>query len=294
MPSRAAIAVESPRLDGHMINEEGLGEPLEPSPSMSILRPSSLPGVEILRFRAWQTPWRTTRSMFELCLVERGGAEWRVGRRSYVSTHGSVHVVPSDTFHCSTRPVTSGDFTVVLIPDAAMAGESPDGSPALRPNTHKVDASRLSARISVLVRAVSSADDPFLAEGALVEAIDATRAMVGHALPDVGREPVALRRMRELLHDELATALTLSEVAAVGGLRRHQAVRLFKRELGVTPFEYLAHMRLSRATDLLRAGVSAGTAAHETGFSDQSHLWRWFKRTTGMTPGAYVRAGRRV
>jgi hypothetical protein len=41
---------------------------------------------------------------------------------------------------------------------------------------------------------------------------------------------------------------------------------------------------------LIRAGHSPLEASLESGFSDQSHLHRHFKRTHGLTPGQYHRA----
>jgi AraC-like DNA-binding protein len=42
-----------------------------------------------------------------------------------------------------------------------------------------------------------------------------------------------------------------------------------------------------RARDLLRSGVPIAEAALRTGFVDQSHLNRHFKRIIGVTPGQY-------
>jgi AraC-like DNA-binding protein len=46
---------------------------------------------------------------------------------------------------------------------------------------------------------------------------------------------------------------------------------------------------LNRARRLLRAGEPIAAVAAETGFADQSHLGRLFRRTFGTTPGAYCR-----
>jgi AraC-like DNA-binding protein len=44
-----------------------------------------------------------------------------------------------------------------------------------------------------------------------------------------------------------------------------------------------------RAKSLLRAGVPITAVAAETGFYDQVHLTRHFKRIVGLPPGQYVR-----
>jgi AraC-like DNA-binding protein len=51
-------------------------------------------------------------------------------------------------------------------------------------------------------------------------------------------------------------------------------------------------VRVHRAAELLRGGMSASMVASATGFADQSHLTRLFKRLVGVPPGAYQRACR--
>ena len=41
---------------------------------------------------------------------------------------------------------------------------------------------------------------------------------------------------------------------------------------------------------LIRSGYPLTHVVHATGFSDQSHLTRYFKRIVGVTPGSYARA----
>ena len=51
---------------------------------------------------------------------------------------------------------------------------------------------------------------------------------------------------------------------------------------------YIRRQRVWRAQALLREGLAPARVAGETGFYDQSHLSRHFKRVCGMTPGQYV------
>ena len=46
-------------------------------------------------------------------------------------------------------------------------------------------------------------------------------------------------------------------------------------------------MRIEHARTLLERGVTLADAAAQTGFADQSHFSHYFKRITGLTPGAY-------
>jgi AraC-like DNA-binding protein len=102
------------------------------------------------------------------------------------------------------------------------------------------------------------------------------------------REP-ALRRACELLHDELAGNVTLDELARAAGVSRHRLSRLFRAAYGMPPHRYQLAQRIGVARRMLERGVAVAEVAHATGFFDQSHLHRHFRRTLGMTPAHYAR-----
>jgi transcriptional regulator GlxA family with amidase domain len=62
-----------------------------------------------------------------------------------------------------------------------------------------------------------------------------------------------------------------------------------RRQVGLPPYEYLAHLRVSRARELLRRGALVADAAQAVGFCDESQFHRHFRRIIGVPPGAYAR-----
>jgi AraC family transcriptional regulator len=69
---------------------------------------------------------------------------------------------------------------------------------------------------------------------------------------------------------------------------------LFKLETGMAPGRYIENLRIERAKALIEAAeLPLVEIAHQTGFSDQSHFTRRFRKAVGMTPGAYARKSRR-
>ena len=108
--------------------------------------------------------------------------------------------------------------------------------------------------------------------------------------PSIGRAPRAVRRARLFLRDALADKITLDELAAHAGLDKFHLVRAFRSEVGVPPYEYLTHLRISRARDLLQRGVLVAEAAQAVGFCDESQLHRHFRRIVGVPPGVYARS----
>jgi AraC-like DNA-binding protein len=97
----------------------------------------------------------------------------------------------------------------------------------------------------------------------------------------------AVGRARALLEDPGEGARQLSELADAIRLHEHYIIALFKSEIGVPPHQYVMARRVERARKLLNEGRALNAVAAECGFNDQSHLTRDFKRTFGVTPGAY-------
>ncbi|HEX6620629.1 MAG TPA: AraC family transcriptional regulator [Solirubrobacteraceae bacterium] len=108
--------------------------------------------------------------------------------------------------------------------------------------------------------------------------------------PRAARRDPALRRACELVGDDLARNLTLSEVAATAGVSRHRLTRLFRAAYGLPPHRFVLAQRIRAARRLLERGAAPAEAAAQAGFFDQSHLHRHFVRTLGMTPAAYAAA----
>ncbi|AGW12684.1 AraC family transcriptional regulator [Megalodesulfovibrio gigas] len=89
--------------------------------------------------------------------------------------------------------------------------------------------------------------------------------------------------------DELA-ALTATQAQA--GVSPYQLLRGFQRQVGLSPHAWQMQRRLELAKTLLAQGLPPAQVALETGFSDQSHFHRVFKRHVAATPGQYQAGGR--
>lgn len=95
---------------------------------------------------------------------------------------------------------------------------------------------------------------------------------------------------RELIRARFLEPVSSADLAAATGRSRFAAHRAFRSAYGMTPGEYQHQLRLREARHLIAAGRPISEAAAEAGFTDQSHLNRWFTRHYGITPGAYQRA----
>lgn len=106
-----------------------------------------------------------------------------------------------------------------------------------------------------------------------------------------GLSQVTLTLVEEYINNHLHQDLKLDEIAAIAQISPYHFLRLFKQSMGITPHQYILQCRLHRAKHLLQSSdLSITEIAIQTGFCDQSHLTRHFKRTTGVTPKQLLRS----
>lgn len=122
-------------------------------------------------------------------------------------------------------------------------------------------------------------------------------AAVGDALlslsdhPDRRRTRIDMRAV-SFVRDHLAAhaceqtaASTLEQIA---GTDRFTIARQFRWAFGTSPDRYRTLRRLALARAAIECGHSLARAAAESGFADQSHMTRQFKRTYGLTPSRWM------
>lgn len=95
---------------------------------------------------------------------------------------------------------------------------------------------------------------------------------------------VLLARHRATLVNE--QHLKLEELAEEVRCSTFHLIRLFRRDIGVSPHQYQLHLRLASALQRLEeAETSISDLAFELGFSSHSHFGEAFRRFVGCTPG---------
>jgi AraC family transcriptional regulator len=105
-----------------------------------------------------------------------------------------------------------------------------------------------------------------------------------------GMAPSMLRRSIDFMEAHLEGDLRLSDVAREVGLSASHFIRSFRESTGKTPHQFLLHRRVERARSLMRDRRAPLTeVALASGFADQHHMARIFRRITRMTPSSYRR-----
>ena len=110
------------------------------------------------------------------------------------------------------------------------------------------------------------------------------------AAPRRGLTHMRLQRVINYISDNLASNLSLFDLAAIAGMGASSFRMLFKQSVGVPVHQYVIRRRVEAAANLLALGHRRlSEVAIQAGFVDQSHMARCMRRVLGMTPAAVLR-----
>ncbi|TLS43087.1 AraC family transcriptional regulator [Streptomyces montanus] len=229
-----------------------------------------------------------------LLIVDDGAVRYDLDRHQHGTPHDTVTLLPPHVPHNGAPATPYGFRKRVVYLDATQLDDSFIGSAVDSP---ELADPVLRRRVGQLHTALKHPGDELEAAGRL--------ALIGERLrghlrprPDDDRlsprpGPGVAHALRELLDARLVPGIALDEAARLVHAHPAHLVRAFSAAFGIAPHQYLMSRRVDQARRLLLDGHPPVEVAAATGFYDQSHLTRHFKRLVGVAPGRY-RAGSRA
>ena len=249
--------------------------------------PSKVAGVE-----AWSSAWtaepkaRHAHDCYQITVTRSGRGLIRMESGVHVCELGEIVVLhPGEVHELQPCDRDVWQFDTLYLPTLSI---SPGGThdPTRFSSSPIVDAT-LDANFGTLHRSVVRRSDGLL-QGDALQNMLARLAEVGGAVTAHPRiDQRALVRVQEFLNDNVETPVTLADLAAIAGVGQFHLTRTLRQAFGLPPHAYHVQVRVNRARALLKNGVPVVDVAARTGFADQAHLTRHFKRLVGVTPGRY-------
>lgn len=104
------------------------------------------------------------------------------------------------------------------------------------------------------------------------------------------RQRSAVKKACDYIRSNYAEKISLSNLSEEVCLSPFHFQKVFLKEKGISPWEYANKIRIDSAVSMLCQGDSIAEVSFATGFTDQSHFTKCFKRATGLTPGRYIQS----
>jgi transcriptional regulator GlxA family with amidase domain len=97
-----------------------------------------------------------------------------------------------------------------------------------------------------------------------------------------------IRAAQEWILDNLEHPVSVSDIAQQANMSPRNFARVFRREVGVTPGQYVERMRIARARKLLETTeLPLRQVARRCGFATPETFFRTFARALELTPNQY-------
>lgn len=97
-----------------------------------------------------------------------------------------------------------------------------------------------------------------------------------------------IKQAQMFIEDNYAECLSLGDIAKTCHFNPFYFLRMFGQMVGVPPHIYQQQIRIRNAKRMLAKGIPISQVASNTGFVDQSHFTKVFKKMVGVTPGEYT------
>jgi AraC-like DNA-binding protein len=264
-----------------------------------LYRAPNLQDVELFYARyVSHTFTRHTHDTFAIGVVDNGvGAYDCENRRYVVRTDDLILINPGDLHTGGVADTTGVAYRMCYIPAARMHQVQIGCQEKSHPLVYFSQRAASHRSLGRLIRSMHTALDGAISvleqESRLLCTLNELITTYCGTSVSAPTKKVCSRAVRQacaILEDRYAEPVTLMELSKVSQLSPYHLLRMFRDSVGLPPHCYQNQIRIAKAKALLARNTPIVRVAVETGFVDQSHFTKVFKRFVGVTPGQYASA----
>lgn len=306
-PSQGAEYARSPRCRTTETRRRGASAPpagdgretpdRTPPERIKVWRVPEFDGIELLRadYRT-QTFTRHSHDCFAVGVIEDGALGFQYRGEHLVAPAGAVNLAFPGEPHTGHAAHQSGwRYRMLYLAPAILEEIASDIADRTRPLPFfpqgVIQDPALAREILDLHRIMEQPDaGRLLRETRLCQTLSALVRRYAAAPPtmkSVGPEHRTVARVKDYLDAHADRNVSLKDLSRIAERSPFHLLRIFRRATGLPPHAYQTQIRVNQAKRLLEQNHPLVDVALLTGFVDQSHFTRCFKRIVGLTPGQY-------
>ena len=260
---------------------------------------SGLPGIRILKAYDMEHKFDDhIHSDYCIGCITRGERSFITNEKNYHLQRNDLYICnPEEVHSCSVKGRRPHSYTAMCFPESYVseAGNSAyeEDVSLWRFCNHIQAGSGLEDMFKTLCNLLASPASILEKENAFYSFLETliTRHGTGVKVIPQPEEPSVLKRVlmiKRYIRENCMMNFSLQNLSEYFQLSPFYINRSFKKLVGLSLHRYHLQVRIEQSCKLLAEGCSITQAAVDSGFTDQSHYRRFFKKFYGVTPGKYV------
>lgn len=102
-----------------------------------------------------------------------------------------------------------------------------------------------------------------------------------------------LTQVQQYIADHISEEMTIEQLSLLFNYHPNYFIRLFRRETGYTPYQYIIQQRMQYAVTQLNVGMPNDAVCYACGYTDSSTFTRAFRKYYGVAPQKYRKGFRK-
>ena len=247
----------------------------------------SRPGALLIQgtFRAFAFP-RHMHDGYSIGLIRRGVNRFQCGSAKWEARTGNICVVNPGEIHTGEADCEGWSYSNLFVQPETLSealGYDSLDPPCFRDRVF-TDTRAMQHFVNLTETCLSDSNSMAI-NCAYVLLLARLGQIANVPVKDKLASEVSISRVKDLLDSVCDRSLTLAELAAAADMNTFHLVHSFTAAFGISPYAYHLNQRLLHAQRMIVTGTSIPEVAFNTGFSDQAHFTRHFRRFLGVTPG---------
>ncbi|WP_122209668.1 AraC family transcriptional regulator [Pseudomonas viridiflava] len=234
---------------------------------------------------------RHSHEVFSIGAITGGQSTYLHEKTAQPVMAGTVVLMnPGDVHACNPIQDQPWSYRMLYVDSAwlgAIQGEAAGAAFQRLTPTHSRDPALFEALTALYRTLVDTQTDTLQKHCAAVSFFALMHSTLGGQSTVPDKPSPRVNRAAEYINEHFTQAIKLSDICEAANLSASYLIRSFEQRYHMTPHAYLLNRRIQQARVQLREGRQIADVAQDTGFADQAHFQREFKKHVAATPGQY-------